>query len=107
MGFSLIIQYSSLYMSASSKYSISDFSDHLFWDFDRNKISLEQPQAQVVQRVLEYGLLKDWIVLTHLYLLNDIVQTAMKLPTLDCKAMAFLINISGVSKEDFRCYAKV
>jgi len=91
-------------MSASSKYRISDFSDHLFWDFDRTKISLDQPHAQVVQRVLEYGLLKDWIVLTNLYPLNDILQTAMNLRTIDYKAVAFLINISGVSKEDFRCY---
>jgi hypothetical protein len=93
-------------MSALAKYSISDFSDHLFWDFDRNKISLDQPLGQVVQRVLEYGLLKDWIVLTHLYSFQAILQTAMHLRTLDPRAMAFLINISGASKEDFRCYTK-
>lgn len=94
-------------MSTLVKYTVSDFSDHLFWDFDRNKISLDQPQAQVVQRVLEYGLLKDWIVLTHLYPFQTILLTAMHLRTLDPKAMAFLINISGVSKEDFRCYTTI
>lgn len=91
-------------MSTLVKYTVADFSDHLFWDFDRNKISLDQPQAQVVQRVLEYGLLKDWMVLTHLYPFQNILQTAMQLRTLDPRALAFLINISGVSKEDFRCY---
>ena len=91
-------------MSDFVKYTVADFSDHLFWDFDRNKISLDQPQGQVVQRVLEYGLLKDWIVLTHLYPFQNILQTAMQLRTLDPRALAFLINISGTSKEDFRCY---
>ncbi|MDZ4070724.1 MAG: hypothetical protein U1C70_02770 [Sediminibacterium sp.] len=91
-------------MSALVKYTVADFSDHLFWDFDRNKISLDQPQGQVVQRVLEYGLLQDWIVLTHLYPFQNILQTAMQLRTLDPRALAFLINISGASKEDFRCY---
>lgn len=91
-------------MSAYGLYSISDFSAHLFWDFDRNLIDTDKPNAQLVQRVLEYGLLKDWIVLTHLYPFNAILQTAMKLRDLDPKAVAFLINISGVPKEDFRCY---
>lgn len=91
-------------MSIYKSYSIADFSDHLFWDFDRNLIHQVKPQAQVVQRVLEYGLLKDWIVLTHLYSFEDILQTAMNLRDLDSKAVSFLINLSGVSKEDFRCY---
>lgn len=91
-------------MPASISYTITDFSDHLFWDFDRNKINPDKPSAQVVQRVLEYGLLKDWIILTHLYPFSDILQTAMNLRDLDPKAVVFLMNISGVSKEDFRCY---
>lgn len=91
-------------MSAPRSYSINDFSDHLFWDFDRNKISTDKPGAQVVQRVLEYGFLKDWIILTSLYPFSDILHTAMNLRDLDSKAVVFLMNISGVSKEDFRCY---
>lgn len=91
-------------MSASLSYTVTDFSDHLFWDFDRNNIPSGKPNGQVVQRVLEYGYLKDWIILTHIYSLDDILQAAMNLRDMDAKALAFLINISGVSKEDFRCY---
>jgi len=91
-------------MSALAKYSISDFSNHLFWDFDRNLIDSKKPSPQVVQRVLEYGLLRDWIVLSYLYSFEDILQTAMNLRNLDPKAVSFLMNLSGHTKEDFRCY---
>jgi hypothetical protein len=46
----------------------------------------------------------DWDILTKWYSLNEIGETATKFRSLDAKALAFLINITGLSLTDFRCY---
>ena len=43
----------------SQKEYISLLSRHLFWDMDVNKVNLDTCPAQIIQRVLEYGNLKD------------------------------------------------
>lgn len=83
---------------------ISQFSSHLFWDFDRTSISTSQLKPQVVQEVLEYGLLRDWRLLCTIYGLQQIVEVASKLPSLDPKSLAFLSNISTIPQENFKCF---
>ena len=83
---------------------IMDFSPHLFWDFDRSNISTAHPIAQVVERVLTYGLLKDWILVLSLYGFDAVIRTATELRNLDARTLCFLVNISGIPKEKFRCY---
>jgi hypothetical protein len=40
--------------------SISDFSSHLFWDTNREKLDLKSNDAYIIKQVLEYGKLEDW-----------------------------------------------
>ena len=49
-----------------STITVHDFSAHLFWDLDLEKFDLDQYKEFIVQRVLEYGMLKDWILLKDL-----------------------------------------
>ena len=49
----------------SSAPDIQKLSPHLFWDVDVNKISWDDHKIFIVQRILEYGLLSDWINLHH------------------------------------------
>lgn len=50
----------------SQKEYISLLSRHLFWDMDVNKVNLDTCPAQIIQRVLEYGNLKDWQLIYHI-----------------------------------------
>jgi len=45
------------------KVSYLDFSDHLFWDVDKTQLDIDVSAAFVIERVLEYGLMKDWNLL--------------------------------------------
>jgi hypothetical protein len=38
---------------------IEQFSEHLFWDTDRNKMDLDENKAYIIRQVLEYGNLND------------------------------------------------
>ena len=83
---------------------LSKFSDHLFWDVDRNTVDMERNASFMVQRVLEYGLLSDWIQLRSYYGIDRIAKEAMTLRSLEPRALSFIANLSKTKKEDYRCY---
>ena len=64
---------------------ISKLSPHLFWDIDISKADMDTCPAQIIQRVLEYGTLKDWHLICSYY-------------------GAYVCCISNTSKEEYRCY---
>jgi hypothetical protein len=84
---------------------ISDFSPHLFWDFDRSQLSETVLSAQLVQRVMEYGVLSDWLILLRKYGMDSIIRVAQGIRSLDPVSLAFLSSLSGIPKENFRCYS--
>jgi len=88
----------------SEKDYIHSFSDYLFWDVDKDTIDLESNAPYVVKRVLELGQMKDWNILVSLYGIPRISQIAMKLRTLDPKALSFIAAVSSIPMEQFRCY---
>lgn len=83
---------------------INQFSKHLFWDVDRAKIDLQTHSAYVVQRVLEYGVMKDWKLLCSIWNIDEIAAIARELRSLDDVSLNFIATISNTPKENFRCY---
>lgn len=83
---------------------ISGFSSHLFWDVKREDIDLDKNRAYVISQVLEYGLLNDWKLILSYYGMEQIARTAMNLRSLEKKALSFISQLSGIPKEEFRCY---
>ena len=90
---------------AESSPTIKEFSPHLFWDVNKEKLDLNLHKSQVIQQVLEYGLLTDWLKIVHIYGVNQIAETALTFRQLDPKALSFIAAISGIPKESFRCYS--
>jgi hypothetical protein len=91
-------------MSSIHQYTASDFSPHLFWDVDKNKLDLEINRAQIIQQVLEYGLLQDWLLIKKIYGIQQIAETARKFRNLDPMALSFIVTLSGLPIESFTCY---
>lgn len=85
-------------------YSINDFSPHLFWDVDRNKLDWEKNRSQIVKRVLEYGLLNDWKLIQQYYGVAQIGEICKTLRSLDERSLGFIATITDIPKESFRCY---
>ncbi len=84
--------------------TINDFSQHLFWDVDLNGFDLEKHKSHLIQKVLEYGLSKDWDLLKKLYGLDTIKEVALNLRTLDAVTLSYLSAIFNIDKTAFRCY---
>ena len=83
---------------------IDKFSEHLFWDIRTGAIDMEKNAPYVIQRVLEYGRLSDWKLLLSYYGMHRIADISCHLRTLEPRALSFISTVSGVPKNQFRCF---
>lgn len=88
----------------NKKITVNDFSEHLFWDVDLNGFDLQKHKSQLIHKVLEYGLLKDWELLIALYGLETIKEISLNLRNLDVVTLSYLSAIFNIDKTEFRCY---
>lgn len=82
------------------------FSDHLFWDVDRNKLDFERNKKWLVGRVLEYGLMSDWLLLKNEMSIQQIAAIAKDIRQLDDISLNFIATLSGIPKEEFAAFNK-
>jgi hypothetical protein len=83
---------------------LKKMSPHLFWDTDVNILDLKKHKQFIVQRVLEYGLLSDWLMLNKYFTIKEIARIATKISGLDKRAASFVASIANVSIKNFKCY---
>jgi hypothetical protein len=91
-------------MNTDQKLNINDFSKHLFWDTDRDKLDFKKSKEQIVYQVVEYGLMKDWLLLQRIYSREALKEIVLNLRVLDKVTLAFLAHFFQVDKTKFRCY---
>lgn len=84
--------------------TIHNLSQYIFWDCDRDTISVTDNAPFIIQRVLSYGQIEDWNIIKQTYGLDYIVDKCKKMRVLPPQAVSFLCCLSGAKKEDFRCY---
>jgi hypothetical protein len=92
------------FVTMAKAITIQDFSEHLFWDVDLNGLDLEKHKSQIISKVLEYGLMKDWELLKKLYGLETIKEVSLNLRSLDAVTLSYLSVIFNIDKTEFRCY---
>lgn len=91
-------------METSKPILITDFSPHLFWDVDKNKLDFEKSREQIVYQVVEYGQMKDWLLLQKIYSKGVLKEIVMSLRVLDKVTLAYLAHYFQVDKTQFRCF---
>jgi hypothetical protein len=82
---------------------LTKLSNHLFWDVDVRTLSPDTCKPFIVKRVLEYGLLNDWVQLNRYMTLAEIAKIAQNFRELDNKALAFIATLSGQPMNTFQC----
>ena len=83
---------------------ISNLTPHIFWDVDIKTIDLEKNGVFVLQRILQYGLLKDWLLIKSVLGSDKLKSIAVKIPSLDDISISFLSNLLHIEKSEFKCY---
>ena len=97
-------QNNNLMLRDTSSYRLQDINPRVFWDMDLETLDYERNAPLIIQRVLEYGDLKDWYAIKKHYGLERIVSISKSFRTLVPVAVAWLCCISNAKQEDFRCY---
>jgi hypothetical protein len=83
---------------------ISNLTPHIFWDVDIKTIDFEKNGVFVLQRILQYGLLKDWLLIKSVLGSDKLKSIAVKIPSLDDVSISFLSNLLHIEKSEFKCY---
>ncbi len=84
--------------------SAADFSSHLFWDVNVSSVDLEKNRAWMVRRVLEKGLLVDWLLLKECYSKDELREAVTSLRSLEKKATTFACAVLDLDRTKLRCY---
>ena len=87
-----------------TNYSVNDLSKHLFWDVDISMLSFENSKEQIIYKVVEFGLIKDWNIIKEIYNLETIKAVSLEFRSLDVVTLSFLATIFNINKSEFRCY---
>ena len=84
--------------------NFKNLSKHLFWDINAHNLDPQKNKKQIIQRVLDYGLISDWQIIYNYYGINKITKTALTIRDLDKKSASFISLLSKIPKEKFLCY---
>jgi hypothetical protein len=87
-----------------SEFDIALLSSHLFWDVEIEKLKVDKDFPFIVKRILEYGLMGDWILLKSHFSLEEITSVVKQFRDLDGKSLSFISTLSKEPKVNFRCY---
>jgi hypothetical protein len=83
------------------------FSQHLFWDVDKDALEWEKSAPFIIKRVLEYGLWEDWKIIHKHYGIKLIAEKSMDFRELEPKALNFISTLSNIPTKAFRCYTTI
>jgi hypothetical protein len=103
-GFIYSIYFCCMKRDVEEKDYIHKFAKNLFWDVDVYHLSMEKNAMFIIQRVLEYGQLNDWILINKYYGIDKIVRECKQMRSINPVCLSFICAISKTKKEDYRCY---
>ena len=79
------------------------FSQHLFWDVNRESVDPMSHAPWLVQRVLEYGKWSDFRLLVTLLGKKEVGSIATTLRCLEPRALQFCSVFFEIPLSEFRC----
>ena len=80
------------------------FSEHLFWDVEEDELDMEQHKEFIVERVLDYGVMNDWLAVKEYYSLEKLAEIAKNVRCLMPKSLSFIALVTNTQITDYRCY---
>jgi len=80
------------------------FSENLFWDVDGDDLDMDKHKEFIIERVLDYGNMNDWIVIKNYYSLENLAFTAKNIRSLMPKSLSFIAAMTDTQISDYRCY---
>lgn len=86
------------------KPDLSPFSSNLFWDIDLTDLDLEKHASFIVNRVLDYGTMKDWLFIKSYYGQERLREIALNIKSMERESLSFIATVTNTPENQFRCY---
>ena len=83
---------------------ITQFSPNLFWDVNSADLDIDKHKAYIVERVLERGQWKDWLLIRDYYGLEKIKEIALNIRGMYPESLSFIALMTHTPENQFRCY---
>ncbi|MDH6312743.1 hypothetical protein M2137_001518 [Parabacteroides sp. PFB2-10] len=83
------------------------FSANLFWDVDPADIDMDKHAAFIVGRVLDYGLMEDWLFIRDYYGIERLREIALGIRSMFPESLSFIATVTQVPENQFRCYKQL
>ena len=85
---------------------IEQLNKAYFWDVDITQIDEEKSKRIIIERVINYGNLREIKLIKEFYGIKEIRSTLCKLNYIDPKTLNFISLLFQVPKTKFKCYTK-
>lgn len=85
----------------------SPFSDNLFWDIDLEELDMEKHKTFIVNRVLDYGMMQDWLYIRSYYGIDQLKEIALGIRSMRAKSLSFIAVVTHTPEDQFRCYEQI
>lgn len=95
-----------MYSQEESHMDIKALSPNMFWDTPIEHIDPLKHSGWIVERVMNYGQLKDWRIIQRWYGKKGLSSIVTELRALDAVSVSFLCVVLKLNPEDFRCYVE-
>ena len=83
---------------------LKELSPHLFWNMDISKLDVKKNKKIIIERIIEYGLDNDEILLWKLYDYFTIKKIALNMDSLPSLRRRYYSFVLDIKENKFKCY---
>jgi hypothetical protein len=83
---------------------LKELSPHIFWNCDVNKFNFKKNKKNIIERIAEYGLEKDEILMWQMYSYYDIKKIIINMEYLPYFRIIYYSSLLKIKEKKFRCY---
>ena len=79
------------------------FPPQYFWDVDQAKLNAADSKRLIIERIMNYGSMKEINGVIDHYGRNEVIKTIRKINYMDPKTLNFVSRLFDIPKSSFRC----
>jgi hypothetical protein len=78
----------------------------VFWNCDIDKFDYLRDKKIIIERIIDYGLENDEIIMWKLYSYDEIKDVALNMENLHEDIVTYMAFVLKVKENEFKCYKK-
>lgn len=93
-----------MYFDDFRKHKNAKLNKNLFWEYNIEKMNLQQHIEIVVQKVIERGLMEDYYAMFNMFGKKEIVEALKNIQCLTSGEIDFVSHVFKIPKKEMKSY---